>query len=779
MSTLLDVLNDRQREAVTCTEGPLLVIAGAGSGKTKALTHRIAYLIQEKGIPAWNILAVTFTNKAAKEMKERVARLLGVQVPKEWDQGAGSESARAALPVMGTFHSVCVRLLRKYAHLLDYENQFTIYDANDQQILMKQLMTEHQIDDKKMNPKAVLGAISGAKSQMIGPDQYSKYTDSFFTEKVAELYGPYQKHLRKNGAMDFDDLLVNMVELLRGFPDVLAELQEKFRYIMVDEYQDTNHTQYVLMSLLAAKYKNICAIGDDDQSIYSWRGATIKNILDFEKDYPQARVVALDQNYRSTQNILDAAYGVISKNRKRKDKKLWTEKDGGETIKVWMARNERHEGEMVAEEVLQRLRAYENPSYKEFVVLYRTNAQSRVMEEMFLRYGIPYKIIGGTRFYDRKEIKDVMSYLKLIVNPRDSVSLMRIINVPTRKIGTKTLEIIQTFAAAYDMTLFAAMEQAHHIPDLGSKVMVVQDFVKLIRDLQKVASECSASGVIKHVLEDAKYRDFLADGTAEGEERLENVRELVSVAKKYDGLDAGMSLRVFLEEVALISDADQVEEKDNSVTFMTIHAAKGLEFTHVFVVGLEEGIFPSARSLLEPDQLEEERRLMYVAVTRARERLYLLHAQERLLYGEYKSNSASQFVEDISDTLIERNYLSTASLNTGALRKAGGISDEMGRLEDMYQGRGRSFGGHGGLGQHRINTGTGSNSPDGESRVVRMVPMEDVESPFTERDRVRHPVFGDGIVLNIVGGIITVVFENPSVGTKKLALSIAPLEKVG
>lgn len=775
MSSLLDVLNERQREAVTCTDGPLLVIAGAGSGKTKALTHRIAYLIQEKGVSPWNILAVTFTNKAAKEMKERVARLIGAKVRENW-QEERMDDRGVAMPQMGTFHSVCVKLLRKYAHQLGYENQFTIYDTNDQQILMKQLMQEYQIDEKKMNPKAVLGAISGAKSQLIDAKEYCKYTSSFFTEKVAELYEPYQKHLMKNGAMDFDDLLVNMVRVLREFPDVLGELQEKFRYIMVDEYQDTNHAQYVIMKLLAAKYQNICAIGDDDQSIYSWRGATIKNILDFEKDYPQTRVVALDQNYRSTQKILDAAYSVISQNKKRKDKKLWTEKDGGESVRVWMARNERHEGEMVAEEVLKRLREHETPTYTEFVVLYRTNAQSRVMEEMFLRYGIPYKIIGGTRFYDRKEIKDILSYLKVLVNPRDSVSLMRIINVPARKIGTRTLEILQTFAGAYDMTLFEAMEHANEIPDLGAKADVLLSFVKLIRDLQSAAGECSASGVIKHVMEDAKYRDFLADGTSEGEERLENVRELISVAKKYDGLEAGMSLRVFLEEVALISDADQVEEKDNSVTLMTIHAAKGLEFSHVFVVGLEEGIFPSSRSLLESDQLEEERRLMYVAVTRARERLYLLHAQERLLYGEYKSNSPSQFVEDVPETLIERNYLSSASLNTGALRKGAGISDEMGRLEDMYRGRGRSFGGHGGLGAHG---GPIKQDNSEQGRVVRMVPMEDVESPFSQHDRVRHPLFGDGIVLNIMGGIITVVFENPSVGTKKLALSIAPLERVG
>ncbi|MFA7278199.1 MAG: UvrD-helicase domain-containing protein [Candidatus Gracilibacteria bacterium] len=817
---LLSSLNDCQREAVVCTEGPLLVIAGAGSGKTKALTHRIAYLIQEKGVSPWNILAVTFTNKAAKEMKERVAKLIGAKTQPEWMESMGivdqeSGPARSVpMPTMGTFHSICVKLLRKYAHLLDYENQFTIYDQHDQQILMKQLMEEHQIDEKKMNPKSVLGAISGAKSQMIDPKGYYQYTNSFFTEKVAELYEPYQKALRKSGAMDFDDLLMNTVILLRDFPEVLAELQEKFKYIMVDEYQDTNHTQYVLVKLLAAKYRNVCAIGDDDQSIYSWRGATIKNILDFEKDYPETKVVALEQNYRSTQKILDAAHSVISLNKHRKPKKLWTQQDGGQSVKVWMARNERHESEMVGEEILRRLREHENPSYKEFVLLYRTNAQSRVAEEVFLRYAIPYKIIGGTRFYDRKEIRDVMSYLKVLSNPRDSVSLMRIINVPARKIGTRTLEILQTYSSVQNISLFDAMARAGEIPELaGGKVDTILGFVKLLHELQHIAGEVSAAGVIKHVMEDAKYREFLADGTSEGEERLENVRELISVAKKYDGLEPGMSLWIFLEEVSLLSDTDQMEESDNAVTMMTIHAAKGLEFTHVFVLGLEEGIFPSSRSIMEPDQLEEERRLMYVAVTRARERLYLMHAQERLLYGEYKTNAPSQFLDELPESVVEKNYMTTGSLSTGTMRRGSGFDDDTVRLVGMdddnpgrsrvggrnggggygggYGGSGSGFGSSGGSRSGgKINMGTqwdgnSSGSKSGgssgsEERVVRMVPLEDGEptGALTEQDRVAHPIFGEGIILSIVGGIVTVVFENPTIGTKKLALSIAPLRKV-
>ncbi len=810
---LLSSLNDRQREAVVCTEGPLLVIAGAGSGKTKALTHRIAYLIQEKSVSPWNILAVTFTNKAAKEMKERVGKLLGIGVERDWERDREQAQPAVAWPTMGTFHSICVKLLRKYAHLLDYENQFTIYDQHDQQILMKQLMEEHQIDEKKMNSKSILGAISGAKSQMIDPKEYWKYTNSFFTEKVAELYEPYQKALRKSGAMDFDDLLMNTVILLRDFPEVLTELQEKFKYIMVDEYQDTNHTQYVLVKLLAAKYRNICAIGDDDQSIYSWRGATIKNILDFEKDYPEAKVVALEQNYRSTQKILDAAHSVISLNKHRKAKKLWTQQDGGQSVKVWMARNERHESEMVGEEILRRLREHETPSYKEFVLLYRTNAQSRVAEEVFLRYAIPYKIIGGTRFYDRKEIRDVMSYLKVLSNPRDSVSLMRIVNVPARKIGTKTLEILQTYSSVQNISLFDAMARAGEIPELaGGKVDTILGFVKLLHELQRVAGEVSAAGVIKHVMEDAKYREFLADGTSEGEERLENVRELISVAKKYDGLEPGMSLRIFLEEVSLLSDTDQMEESDNAVTMMTIHAAKGLEFTHVFVLGLEEGIFPSSRSVMEPDQLEEERRLMYVAVTRARERLYLMHAQERLLYGEYKTNAPSQFLDELPESVVEKNYMTTGSLSTGAMRRSSGFDDDTVRLVGMdddnpgrsrvggrnggggYGGNGSGFGGKINMGTQwdgnssssqsggggRTGAGKNSSGSGSEERVVRMVPLEDGEptGALAEQDRVSHPIFGEGIILSIVGGIVTVVFENPTIGTKKLALSIAPLRKV-
>ncbi|MFH1284893.1 MAG: UvrD-helicase domain-containing protein [Candidatus Peregrinibacteria bacterium] len=428
MSEILKNLNDRQIEAVTCFKGPMLVIAGAGSGKTRVLTHRIAYLIQEKGINPWNILAVTFTNKAANEMKTRIVRLVG---------DINRDGVEAAIPTVGTFHSVCVRILRKNIHLLGGDNSFAIYDTADQQILMKRIVNELMLDPKKINPKAVLAHISNAKNALIGSKEYSSYANDYFTEKVAEIYPRYHLALAQNNALDFDDIIMKTVELFQKFPDILDEYQEKFRFISVDEYQDTNKAQYVLINLLAAKYRNLCVIGDEDQSIYSWRGATLQNILDFEKDYPEVKVVKLEQNYRSTQVILDASNNIISKNLQRKDKKLWTEKEGGEKVRHWLADNERHEGELVAHEISNLLVGSEYPAYNDFVVLYRTNAQSRIFEEVFLRYGIPYRIVGGIKFYERKEIKDILAYLRIIQNPNDSVSLMRIINVPTRKIGAK------------------------------------------------------------------------------------------------------------------------------------------------------------------------------------------------------------------------------------------------------------------------------------------------------------------------------------------------------
>ncbi|MBI2634644.1 UvrD-helicase domain-containing protein [Candidatus Peregrinibacteria bacterium] len=731
MDKILHNLNQKQIEAVTHFTGPLLVIAGAGSGKTRALTHRIAWLIREKGISPWNILAVTFTNKAANEMKERVTRLLNQTTDVEFTGDFAGN-----VPTIGTFHSVCVRILRNSIHHLGQENSFAIYDASDQQILIKRVMESIGIDPKQFNPKAILAYISNAKNQLIGPENFQNFVNDRFSEKVAQIYPRYQKALKENNALDFDDIIMKTVELFQKFPDILDTYQEKFKFISIDEYQDTNKAQYLLIKLLAAKYRNISVIGDVDQSIYSWRGATIQNILDFERDYPNTKVVVLEQNYRSTQIILDASNSVIQKNQQRKEKKLWTQRDGGMKIRHWLADNERHEGEMIAEEIMGSLSNSEYPEYKNFVVLYRTNAQSRVLEEVFLRYGIPYKIVGGIRFYERKEIKDIMAYLRLAQNPNDSVSLHRIINVPARKIGEKTIEIMQEFALKNNLSLFKAMLLADEINDLGeAKAGEIEKFVKLIKELQTLNHECGASSMVKNVLEKTGYKKMLDDGSVEGEARLENISELVSVAQKYDRLEPGVSLNIFMEEVSLIADIDTVDETDNAVTFMTVHAAKGLEFQNVFIAGLEEGIFPNNRSLLDRSQMEEERRLMYVAMTRAMDRLYLLHARERTLYGESRCNAPSQFLADINGSLVEDN-----------------------------------FGGHGKR-QH-ISLSDIGNVP---------VPVElsaHVDVPFIAGDRVKHNIFGEGIVVDITGGVATIAFEDSKIGIKKLALSVAPLKKL-
>jgi len=722
MSLILEALNEKQRDAVLATDGPVLIIAGAGSGKTKALTHRIAYLIKEKMMMPWNILAVTFTNKAASEMKHRITNLLGDQITE--------------LPTVGTFHSVCAQLLRKHIHLLGYENSFVIYDANDQVVLMKQIMKDHHISEKEVNPKAVLNHISAAKNQLMTAEDFQGRAHDYFAQKVGELYGPYQRRLAKNQALDFDDLIMKTVQLFQAYPELLDKYQERYRYISVDEYQDTNHAQYTLVKMLAEKYRNICVIGDPDQSIYSWRGADMQNILDFEKDYPEALVIKLEQNYRSTSVILEAAHAVIEKNRNRKEKQLWTDREGGEKIRIWRAMNERDEAAKIAQAITEHLRGSEAPAYNDFSILYRTNAQSRSIEEAFMRYGIPYKIVGGVKFYQRKEIKDVIAYLRVIVNPDDDVSLLRIINTPARKIGAKTLEHVQTFAIQQQTSIFRALERIREITTLNeSKIAVLEKFARLIKHFQNLNQEFAAAGVVKHVITESGFKAALmADKSPEAEARLQNVNELMSVADKYEALEAGVSLATFLEEIALISDLDQVEEGHNAVTLMTLHSAKGLEFPTVFICGLEEGVFPHSRALYEPMELEEERRLMYVGITRAKDHLYLLHAQQRMLYGEFKQNAPSQFLMDLPEDVVQ---------------------------------------------------GTAMTKPKQEHRSFgnRAIPVE-VEDGFapldelSDGDRVRHRSFGEGVVLNVQGGIATIAFKDPKVGVKKLATSIAPLERI-
>lgn len=738
MNKILDNLNDKQLEAVTHFAGPLLVVAGAGSGKTRALTHRIAYLIQEKGISPWNILAVTFTNKAAKEMKNRIARLImGERSPEKLDGFLDNNApASPGLPTVGTFHSICIRILRKHIHLLGYENVFAIYDEADQQIVVKRILESMGLDLKKTTPRAVLNHISNAKNQLIGPSEYGQFASDYFAEKVAQIYPKYQRTLQKNNALDFDDIIMKTVQLFQQFPDILDYYQEKFKFISVDEYQDTNKAQYLLIHLLAEKYQNICAIGDADQSIYGWRGATVQNMLDFEKDYKDTKVVVLEQNYRSTQIILDASNNMIKKNASIREKKLWTNREGGQKIKHWLADNERHEGEMIVREIETIFMDSECPRYNDCVVLYRTNAQSRVIEEVLLKNGIPYRIIGGIRFYQRKEIKDILAYLRVVQNQNDSVSLMRIINVPARKIGAKTLEVLNDFATRNDLSLFNAMLLAEDVPELGAKkAQEFVKFIKLIKELQTLNSQFQASGMIKMVLESSGYKRFIDDGSVEAEARLENIAELITVAQKYDKLEPGVALGIFLEEVSLIADVDSMKEEENAVTLMTVHSAKGLEFPHVFIAGLEEGIFPHNRSLLDRQELEEERRLMYVAMTRAMDSLYLLHARERNLYGESRVNAPSQFLEDIDAELVDAN-----------------------------------FGGHG----SRIHL---SVSDIGQNPIPIEL-NEGVEVPFGVGDKVRHNVFGAGIVINITGGVATIAFEDSRIGVKKLALSVAPLKKL-
>ncbi len=735
-------------------DGPLLVVAGAGSGKTKALTHRIAHLIQEKGIPGDNIMAVTFTNKAAMEMQERVSGLLD-----------GTPGYR---PVIGTFHSICVRILRKHLHELDMENNFVIYDTTDQKVLVKRIMKSMQMDEKQMNPKSVLYAISNAKNNLIGPVEFATHAMDYFSQKVADVYDHYQDQLRINNALDFDDIIMKVVELFKKHPEILEYYQNKFRYLCVDEYQDTNHAQYVLVRQLASKFRNLMVIGDSDQSIYSWRGANMQNILDFEKDFPDCKVILLEQNYRSTKKILEAAHNVIVKNQKRKEKKLWTDNSEGEDIWIYEAYNEREEGVHVVNQIGKILSKYEAPDYGDFAILYRTNAQSRVLEEVLLKYGIPYRIVGGIKFYERKEIKDIMSYLKVLLNPDDSISLLRVINVPSRKLGATTINKINTFAAERGISVFRALERVREIDTLSdSKKDDLERFVVMLRKLIGMAKIESASSVIKYVVEETGYGDMLKEeNTVEAESRLENISELVSVASKYDSLEGGMSLTVFLEEVALISDADQVEENASSVTLMTLHAAKGLEFPHVFMVGMEEGVFPSSRSMLDPEQMEEERRLMYVGVTRAEESLTLSFAKQRMLFGEIQANAPSQFLSDIPEKLVMSNSQHFGGREVPGLVKV----DAMGRKKiptESVSGGGYNF-----------NSGYIGKDSGADPKPAYNPDAADIGN-YATGDRVRHPKFGEGTVVAVIGGVVSIKFDDRAVGNKKLAISIAPIEKIG
>jgi len=635
----INSLNNEQKEAVLSTEGPLLILAGAGSGKTRVLTYRIAHLINDMGAYPGSILAITFTNKAAGEMKERVERLVGEVSRDMW---------------ISTFHSVCVRILRRDIDVIGYNKNFAIYDSSDQQTLIKHCLKELNVDDKMYPPKAVLEAISKAKNELIYPDQYMNDREfDYRGRKIAEIYSLYQKKLSQNNALDFDDIIMKTIELFTIDKSILDYYQHKFKYIHVDEYQDTNFAQYRLISLLAEKHRNLCVVGDDDQSIYGWRGADIRNILEFEKDYPDTKVIKLEQNYRSTKNILHAANGVIRCNRGRKPKQLWTENKSGDKIVIYEAANEHEEAQFIAKTILKDVD--EGRSYNDFSVLYRTNAQSRVIEEMFMMYRIPYRVVGGLKFYDRKEIKDIIAYLRVIYNPYDDISLRRIINVPKRSIGDNTLEKIEQYAALRGISIMEAVREAQSINGLSSRAASsVMKFGQLMDNFINTYAELSVPSLIKDILDNTGYlKELEASGEIEDQTRIENLQEFISAAQEFHNNSEDKSLGAFLESIALVADIDTLDEEEHAVIIMTLHSAKGLEFPVVFMAGMEQGIFPHLQSMENEEELEEERRLCYVGMTRAKEKLYMTLAYQRTLFGRTQYNAASDFLKEIPIECIE------------------------------------------------------------------------------------------------------------------------------
>lgn len=715
-SDLLEGLNSEQRRAVETTEGPLLIQAGAGSGKTKTLTHRIAYIIAEHKATPYNILSVTFTNKAAREMRERVAALLGQ-----------SADNRSFMPWMGTFHSICVRLLRQDGEHIGLAKSFVIFDESDRLSAIKQASKQLMIDEKSFPPRTISGLISSAKNEMIGASEYGGSANSPTTKAAAQIFPVYERILKDASALDFDDLITKTVSLMQHHPEVRQKWQQQFKYIMIDEYQDTNTAQYKLIRFLTGEHKNIAVVGDDWQSIYSWRGADFRNILNFEKDYPQCTTIKLEQNYRSTKHILDAAHAIISKNAKRSDKKLWTALGDGSPVQITQVSGERAEGEAVVRRIRNGVDSGLR-NYKDFAVLYRTNAQSRSIEEALVHYGIPYRIVGGQRFYDRKEIKDIIAYLRIIFQPEDRVSFERIVNVPTRGIGTTSMQKFLLWQTTNALSLQAALEEVAQCEDITPKARKsLAEVADILAALRIVMAEANVASLIDSLLRRIDYLAFLSDGTPQGESRQENVKELLSVAQEYQdvGLDG------FLEEVALVSDLDSADFDNNAVTLMTLHAAKGLEFPAVFMVGLEETIFPHSRALYDQAEMEEERRLCYVGMTRAREELQLIYASSRVLYGGVQHNPPSRFLSEIDGQFNPDSYMN-AGLQTSE------------------------------------QTARNNNSALDEPTYVL---------DLNEGDGVRHKLFGEGTVMEIEGENAAIYFKGK--GVKKLNIAFAPLEKLG
>lgn len=716
---LLQGLNPEQQRAVTTTEGPLLIQAGAGSGKTKTLTHRIAYLIATRRATPYNILAVTFTNKAAKEMRERVAQLLGE-----------TAANRSFMPFMGTFHSICVRLLRQDGEYISVPRSFVIFDESDRLTAIKQAVKQLGIDEKSFPPRVISSLISSAKNELMTPEQYAARANGPAADAAVKAYPLYQRILKDAGGLDFDDLINKTVSLLERHHEVRDKWRQQFRYVLIDEYQDTNAAQYKLVKLLTNDKQNIAVVGDDWQSIYSWRGADFRNILNFEKDYPKTTVIKLEQNYRSTKHILDAAHAIITKNQQRSDKRLWTSAGAGKPVQIMQVHNERAEAEAIIRRVQNAVDARAR-SYRDFAVLYRTNAQSRSVEEMLIRYGVPYRIVGGQRFYDRKEIKDIMAYLRLIYQPEDQMGFERIVNVPARGLGVKSIQNFLNWKTEEGLTLREAMSRADESPALTPKAR--KSFAELndiVAGLREIAEETPVPALIDSLLRRIDYMHYLDDGTPQAESRQENVRELISVAQTYQ--DVGLS--GFLEEVALVSDIDAADFDGNALTLMTLHAAKGLEFPVVFMVGMEETIFPHSRALYDQSEMEEERRLCYVGMTRAREELYMIYASSRMLYGGVQHNPPSRFLSEIDGEFAASNDFSAGS--------------------------------YGSYGSDSTLDAPAFGAQTDEPRYV---------PELHEGDSVKHQLFGQGTVMEVDGDNAVIYFKGR--GAKKINVAFAPLEK--
>ena len=750
MNTIYDTLNDRQKEAVLHTDGPLLILAGAGSGKTRVLTHRIAYLIAEKGVNPWNILAITFTNKAAHEMRERVDKIAGSEGGSVW---------------VSTFHSTCVRILRRHIDRLGYDNNFTIYDADDQKTLIKEICRKMNIDTKKVKERALLAQISHAKDELLTPDEMEMNAGADFNQKrAAQVYREYQAALRRNNALDFDDLICKTVELFQNCGDVLQSYQERFRYIMVDEYQDTNTAQFKFVSLLASRYENLCVVGDDDQSIYRFRGANIGNILGFERVFPDAKVIRLEQNYRSTQNILNAANGVIANNTERKEKTLWTENPEGEKIHFRQFMNGYEEAEFVVGDIARRHREG-TAEYHNCAVLYRTNAQSRLFEEKCLLANIPYKIVGGVNFYARKEIKDLLCYLKTVDNAADDLAVRRILNVPKRGIGATTVGRIQDYADMMNISFYDALRVAEEVPSIGRSLSKVDGFVTFIQSLKSKAQAYSVSELLEEIIDLTGYVDELkAEDTEESRARVENIDELISKTVSYEETmkaeNREATLSGFLEEIALIADIDSVDENQDYVVLMTLHSAKGLEFPHVYLAGMEDGLFPSYMTITSDDidELEEERRLCYVGITRAEKELTVSCARRRMIRGETQYNKMSRFLKEIPMELLSTGAVFTKDKEEPEVKVSA-------YMQAKQAFKAKPFGG---------------SAPYSQSPAKSFGKPSGKGLDYKTGDRVRHIKFGEGTVTAIIEGgrdyEVTVAFD--TAGTKKMFAAFAKLEKI-